>query len=196
MPQLLSKRWLRCLLALGCGPLITLSLAPFNLWLFAPLACALLYWLLQQDSTPRQGLLTGWLFGFGLFASGTSWVYVSIHDYGSASPVLAGLLTLLFVAGLALFQALHGWLWVRFLRGQPQQLRDALAFAALWVVSDAFRGWFLTAGSAGGAGWRLADQLCASADGRSAGATEWQHAAPPAACWASGTAHVDLANGF
>ena len=144
MPQLLSKRWLRCLLALGCGPLITLSLAPFNLWLFAPLACALLYWLLQQDSTPRQGLLTGWLFGFGLFASGTSWVYVSIHDYGSASPVLAGLLTLLFVAGLALFQALHGWLWVRFLRGQPQQLRDALAFAALWVVSDAFRGWFLT----------------------------------------------------
>ncbi|NLD15017.1 MAG: apolipoprotein N-acyltransferase [Gammaproteobacteria bacterium] len=144
MPPILHTRWLRCLLALGCGPLITLSLAPFNLWLLAPLACALLYWLLQQDSTPRQGLLTGWLFGFGLFASGTSWVYVSIHDYGSAPPVLAGLLTLLFVAGLALFQALHGWLWVRFLRGTGRRLWEAPAFAAFWVASDAFRGWFLT----------------------------------------------------
>lgn len=135
--------WLQSLLALVSGSLITLSLAPFELWPLAPLACAVLYGLLQQ-ANGRRALLTGWLFGFGLFMSGASWVYVSIHDYGSAPPVLAGFLTLLFVCGLALFYAVQAWLWVRFIRPAEAGLLAVAAFAALWVVQEVFRGWFLT----------------------------------------------------
>lgn len=143
MHALFDTHWIRHPLTLLSGCLLTLSLAPFDLWPLAPLSIALLYRLLQT-STGRQALLSGWLFGFGLFASGASWVYVSIHDYGSAPPLLAGFLTLLFVAALALLHALQAWLWAGHLRQRTPQLLDAAAFAALWVGMEAFRGWFLT----------------------------------------------------
>ncbi|TDQ36311.1 apolipoprotein N-acyltransferase [Thiopseudomonas denitrificans] len=143
MQFILHKRWIHHLLAPLAGCLLTLSLAPFDLWPLAPLSIALLY-LLLQEATSRQALLTGWLFGFGLFASGASWVYVSIHDYGAAPPLLAGFLTLLFVAALALFHALQAWLWVRYLRHPEHRLLNVPAFAVLWVAMEAFRGWFLT----------------------------------------------------
>ena len=93
-----------------------------------------------RETGPKQAAQRGWCYGFGLFASGVSWVYVSIHDFGAASPPLAGLLTFGFVAGLALFFALLGWLWVRLLRNRHSALGDALAFTALWLAFDALRG--------------------------------------------------------
>ncbi|MEB2325695.1 MAG: apolipoprotein N-acyltransferase [Pseudomonas sp.] len=135
--------WPGNLLALAAGALTTLALAPFDLWPLALLSIALLYLGLRQ-LTPKAAAGRGWCYGFGLFASGVSWVYVSIHDFGAASPALAGLLTLGFVAGLALFFALLGWLWARWFRREQAPLADALAFAALWLALDALRGWVLT----------------------------------------------------
>lgn len=135
--------WPGNLLAIAAGALTTLSLAPFDFWPLALLSIGLLY-LGLREVTPRQAMARGWCYGFGLFASGVSWVYVSIHDFGAAPPPLAGLLTLGFVAGLALFLALLGWLWVRTLRTPGAPLRNALAFAALWLAIDALRGWLLT----------------------------------------------------
>ena len=125
--------WPGNLLALLAGTLTTLSLAPFDIWPLALLSVALLY-LGLRETGPKQAAQRGWCYGFGLFASGVSWVYVSIHDFGAASPPLAGLLTFGFVAGLALFFALLGWLWVRLLRNRHSALGDALAFAALWLA--------------------------------------------------------------
>ncbi len=133
---------LRWLLAVAAGASITLALAPFNWWPLALAAPATLY-LLLQTANNKQAALLGWLFGFGLFASGASWVYVSIHDYGAAAPWLAGLLTLAFVSGLALFYSLLAWCWSRFLRPPPGLLASA-CFAALWLLFEVFRGWFLT----------------------------------------------------
>ncbi|HBW08904.1 MAG TPA: apolipoprotein N-acyltransferase, partial [Pseudomonas sp.] len=135
--------WPGNLLALVAGTLTTLSLAPFDIWPLALLSVALLY-LGLRETAAKQAAQRGWCYGSGLFASGVSWVYVSIHDFGAASPALAGLLTLGFVAGLALFFALLGWLWVRLLRNRHSALGDALAFAALWLALDALRGWILT----------------------------------------------------
>ncbi|MCQ4262765.1 apolipoprotein N-acyltransferase [Stutzerimonas stutzeri] len=135
--------WPGNLLAVVAGSLTTLSLAPFNIWPLALLSVGLLYLGLCKVG-PKQAAQRGWCYGFGLFASGVSWVYVSIHDFGAASPVLAGLLTLGFVAGLALFFALLGWLWARLLRDRHSALGDALAFTALWLALDALRGWILT----------------------------------------------------
>lgn len=135
--------WPGNLLAIAGGACTTLALAPLDIWPLAIVAIALFY-LGMRGLSPRQALLRGWLYGLGLFLTGTSWVYVSIHDYGAASPALAGFLTFGFCAGLALLFALTGWLWVRWLRRDGSPIADALAFAALWLVQEAFRGWFLT----------------------------------------------------
>ncbi|WP_277052507.1 apolipoprotein N-acyltransferase [Zestomonas thermotolerans] len=135
--------WPGNLLAAAAGALTTLALAPFDYWPLALLSLAL-YYLGLRELSPMQALGRGWCYGLGLFLAGTSWVYVSIHDYGAASPALAGFLTIGFCAGMALFFALPAWLWVRWLRRNEALLADALAFAALWLAQEAFRGWFLT----------------------------------------------------
>ena len=143
MKRISSSGWLGNLVALVAGAVTTLALAPFDIWPLALLAIALFY-LGLRDLTPRQALGRGWCYGFGLFLAGTSWIYVSIHDYGSAPVALALFLTIGFCACIAWFFALPAWLWARWLRRNEAPLADALAFAALWLGQEAFRGWFLT----------------------------------------------------
>jgi len=135
--------WPGHLIALAAGAITPLALAPFDLWPLALLSIALFY-LGLRDLLPRQAAVRGWCYGFGLFLAGTSWVYVSIHDYGAASPPLAAFLTLLFVSGLGLLFALAAWLWARWLRRVEAPLADTLAFAAFWLAQEVFRSWFLT----------------------------------------------------
>jgi len=85
------------ILAPLAGALVTLSLAPFNIWPAGVLSCALFAWLLSTCE-PGQALWRGWLYGLGMFGSGVSWVYVSIHVHGYAPIPLAVLLTSLFCA--------------------------------------------------------------------------------------------------
>ncbi len=99
---------------------------------------------LARPSAGKSALWRGWWYGFGAFGAGTSWIYVSIHDYGAASVPLASLLMLGFTAGVAFFFALPAWLWARCLRRDNAPLGDALAFAALWLALELFRSWFLT----------------------------------------------------
>ena len=135
--------WPGNLLAVVAGALTTFALAPFDIWPLALVALAMFY-LGLRDLSPRQALGRGWCFGFGLFGAGTSWIYVSIHNFGGASVLLAGFLMLLFIACIAWFFALPAWLWARWIRRNEAPLADALAFAALWLAQEAFRGWFLT----------------------------------------------------
>ncbi len=106
------------LLAPFAGVLVTLSLAPFDIWPAGIVSCVLYAYLLCTCS-PRQALWRGWLFGLGLFGSGVSWVYVSIHVHGHAPVPLAALLTAAFCAGLALLHGLFGWCYVRYVRALP-----------------------------------------------------------------------------
>src|SRR5690554_7760458 len=100
--------WRGHLLALIAGTLTTLSFTPFDLWPLGLLSIALLYQGLRHLNG-RQALWRGWCWGLGLFLSGVSWIYISIHVHGYASPPLAGLLTGGLVAGLALIPALTAW---------------------------------------------------------------------------------------
>lgn len=135
--------WPGNLLAMAAGASTLLALAPFDIWPLALLSIALLYLGLRELS-PRQAMGRGWCFGFGLYGAGTWWIYVSMTTYGGASPLLAILLLLAFFAALAWFFALPAWLWARWLRRNEAPLADALCFAALWLLQEAFRGWFLT----------------------------------------------------
>jgi len=123
------------------GALVTLSLAPFDVWPAGILSCALYAWLLSTCN-PAQGLWRGWLYGLGMFGTGVSWIYVSIHDHGNASAPLAAGLTAFFCAGMALYHALFGWAYVRFVRPLPGGM--LVGFPALWVLIEWLRGWFLT----------------------------------------------------
>ncbi|WP_235015289.1 apolipoprotein N-acyltransferase [Oceanicoccus sp. KOV_DT_Chl] len=91
---------------------------------------------------PGAAAKRSWFYGLGLFGSGTSWVYVSIHVYGYAPAPLASFLTLLFSAGLALFSAGTGYAYARFLRHKP--LGRTVGFAAIVVLGEWWRSWFLT----------------------------------------------------
>ncbi|MFG6667981.1 apolipoprotein N-acyltransferase [Halomonas sp. HNIBRBA4712] len=130
---------LQLLAALVAGGFTTLTASPFGLWWLGPVAVGLLFAGLNQ-LTPRQAALKGWAYGVALFATGASWVYVSIHDYGYTGVPLAVFLTALFVVALALFYALPFWLFRRFLGHRL----TFLSFAGLWVLGEVLRTYLFT----------------------------------------------------
>jgi len=127
-----------CLIA---GALVPLSLAPFEFWYVAP-ACLATFLFALQEGNPNTLLLRSWSFGIGLFGSGVSWVYVSIHEYGYAPAPLAALLTALFVIGLGFVFALPFWMYGKFF--QSHRLSALIAFPALWILGEWLRSWLLT----------------------------------------------------
>ena len=129
------------MLAVFAGALVTLSLAPYDIWP-AAIASLCLYMALLRDCAPRRAFLLGWLFGLGQFGTGTSWVYVSIHSHGNAGIPLALFLTAFFCMGLALLQGGFAWVYARFLR--PHMAGMLLGFPALWVLFEWLRSWLLT----------------------------------------------------
>lgn len=133
--------WAACLLALAAGCALPLSLAPFDLWFAGLLSISALVALLD-GARLRQAALRGYLYGIGMYGVGVSWIYVSIHEHGGASPPLAVFLVALFVLFMALFTALQAWLYVRFLRGGP--LGSLAAFPALWVAQEWVRSWLFS----------------------------------------------------
>lgn len=136
----LSSFW-GSLLALIAGAVYPLAFAPLNWWPVAPLAVAAFYLCMQHSQTARQAMWRGWLFGFGLFGVGTSWVWISMHRYGDTSVALATLLTVLFCAALALFFVIQAALHHRIARNQ---LWAYLGFPAVWVVGELIRTYLLT----------------------------------------------------
>jgi apolipoprotein N-acyltransferase len=132
--------------ALLCsGALQTFSLAPFGYWLFGPISIVIILLVTRALNAPSpsfKGFFYGWIFGLGLFGSGASWVYVSIHTYGYAPPFLAGSLTVLFVTGLALFPALSFFIYGRL--KTSSKTGNALLFTSCWIIGDLFRTYFLT----------------------------------------------------
>lgn len=113
---------------------------------------------LWMNAVPQRAFWTGWWFGLGLFGTGVSWVYVSLHDFGGMPAALAALATVLFCVFLALFPALAGWLQARI--PAHRAVRACLLIPAAWVLLEWLRGWiftgfpWLSAGYAA-AGWPL-----------------------------------------
>lgn len=124
------------------GALFTLGLSPFDIWPAVPLSAALFAALLHTQ-TKHSSFAVGWCYGLGVFGTGASWVYVSIHVHGSAPVPLAVLLTALFCAGLALLFALQGFIYGRWFRRRGTWA-ICVSFPALWVLFEWLRSWLLT----------------------------------------------------
>ena len=130
--------------ALGAGAALPLALAPFDIAPLMLVSAGALFWLLRRAETVRGAFWTGWLFGVGKYGVGASWIYVSIHVFGAASPPLAAGLVAVFVAGLAVFNGLLGMAFRAATTGSRSAVADVAAFAALWTALEWALTWFLT----------------------------------------------------
>jgi apolipoprotein N-acyltransferase len=102
--------------------------------------CALL--LMWRAVTPPAAFRLGFAFGAGLFGAGVSWVYVSLHDFGSMPAPLAAIGTIAFCAILSLYPAGAGWCLSKLQAGRARSA--LLAFPSLWTLFEWWRGWMFT----------------------------------------------------
>lgn len=131
------------ILASIAGAGVTLSLQPFHLWPLAIASAGILYWLLIAKPL-KQSYLIALAFNAGLFLSGASWVYVSIHEFGYASPLLASLLTILFCGGIAAINAASLCCFALIPANRQKQLIGIMCFASIATASESIRAWVLT----------------------------------------------------
>ncbi len=129
-------------IALLAGALCVLGFAPFGVYPLPILALAVLFVLWLRAESVRAQVQLGWWFGLGFFASGVSWIYVALHDYGEMPMYLSLPAIILFAAFLALLPALAGYLQAR-LRG-TSRLRLLLVMPAVWVLVEWLRGMLFT----------------------------------------------------
>lgn len=130
------------------GALSVLSFAPFELFWLSWLNLGGLFLLLNSSEAKNPGArISAWhgawfgaAFGFGLFITGVSWIYVSLSTFGGMPSPVAALATLLFCAFLSLYPACVGALFVRL----APCVGGTFLFAALWTLAEWLRGWIFT----------------------------------------------------
>lgn len=119
-----------------------LAFAPFHLYPLMLVSLTGLIWIFHK-SNKTQAFRYGFYYGLGFFGFGVSWVYVSLHTFGETSVILAGLLTLFFIAVLALVPASTGWLLNRFYP-KNTSVKLWLAFPAIWTLMEWVRSWLFS----------------------------------------------------
>lgn len=137
-----SKQYIIALLAGLCLPL---SFAPIHAIPFAFLSPLVLF-TLWNNKTPAQSFKLGFVFGFGFFSLGLSWVYIAIHVYGGTPAWVAVIMTALFASYLALFIGIQGWLGAKLncRYNISFSLQALIILPVLWLLFEWIRGWFLT----------------------------------------------------
>ncbi len=133
-------RWFALSALLGAASVF--GYAPFYLFPLPILTLAAQAWLWHRALNAYHAVALGFGFGLGFFLTGTSWIYVSMHDFGGMAWPVAGLATMIFCGYFALLPAAAGWLfkfpvvrdWVRF----------AVVLPAAWTLTEWTRGWTFT----------------------------------------------------
>lgn len=131
------------LTAFFAGLSLVFAFQPFAWLPFAWLVPAIFFWLNLKPMLRSQRIRLAWVFGIGVFAGGTHWIFFSIYFFGGGSSFFAVLITASFVVFIALTLMLFGWLASLF----PYQTRTVkllIVFPAIWLLIEWFRGWFLT----------------------------------------------------
>ncbi|MDV7104795.1 apolipoprotein N-acyltransferase [Vibrio sp. TH_r3] len=137
-----AHRLLRPLLAAFIGGSTTLAFAPFQLWPIAIISPLLLLLLIAKQQH-KAAAFTGFMWGFGQFAVGISWVHISIDTFGGMPKAASLLLMLLLVSYLAVYPAIFATLLNRFFP-RHNAIRYLLAAPSLWLLVDWARGWVFT----------------------------------------------------
>ncbi|MCC6194576.1 MAG: apolipoprotein N-acyltransferase [Burkholderiales bacterium] len=133
------------LLALVAGAACVFGFAPFAVPLVTIAALFVLFHLWSR-ATPREAGILGFAFGVGLFGVGVSWVYIALETFGGMPTPVAVIATAGFVAYLALWPALAGWVAARLT--PPDSWARLAAAAAAFMLTEWLRGLVFT-----GFGW-------------------------------------------
>ncbi len=135
----MMNKFIMSILALVAGCLLPLGFAPFHAFPIAFISPAVLLYCWRK-ATPRQALWYGFLFGIGMFGVGTSWIYISVHQFGNANAFLAGFITVLFILFYALFPATQGYVFAHLRkRANSQLMINLMLFPATWVLWEGLR---------------------------------------------------------
>ena len=132
---------LALLIALLSGSLITFSFAPFNIWPITIVSMTVLALLIKEQSL-KIILWRSFAFGIGFYGAGIHWIYVSIHNFGGASPVFAGLLVFIFACFMAAIFVVPFYIFGRWFNRHSLGL--IIALPACWLLGEWMRTWFLT----------------------------------------------------
>ena len=132
----------RRFLALICGVIFSFGFAPFDLWLISVLSVAVLVGLLNKSSNTEVFLL-GYAFGFGMWLSGISWLYVSIHYHGNVNIIGSSFLIIIFVSILSIYSALTFLLYSS-LKNYGHKLGMYFALPSAWVIIEIIRSHLFT----------------------------------------------------
>jgi apolipoprotein N-acyltransferase len=124
---------------LGC--LTTLAFAPFGWSLLVPIVLVPFLYVCLTNS-PRDSAKHAFWFGFGLFLTGTYWIYISVVVFGQAPVWIALFLMISLVLIMSVYFWIAGWLISRLASGEPWYL--VLVAPAVWVAVEWARGWLFT----------------------------------------------------
>ena len=138
-----ARRLLPYGLAAVSGLALTCAFAPLALWPLAVLSPALLMWLWGRSSSPRAAAWLGFWHGVATFASGTWWLYISLHGYGGAPVALALLLMAALVLLMTGYYALLGYALRRYL-SCAAGWGTLLAMPCAWLLLEWTRGWLFS----------------------------------------------------
>lgn len=122
------------------GLLLVFAYAPFSQWYLSLFIPASVFFLLDKKSPKASAKLMG-IFAFGWFASGISWVHVSIDQFGGLPLIVSLGLMLLLCLYLALFPALAAYLTAFFSNKKQLNLWLIMPF---WLICEYLRSVVLT----------------------------------------------------
>lgn len=131
-----KKHWLSFLL----GLVLVFAYAPYGQYWLMFIALPLWFKLLDK-TTAKTAAGIGFFFAFGWFASGISWVHVSIELFGGMPLVVSLLLMLLLCLYLAIYPALACYLAARLSKNRQLNL---LLLPATWTLAEYLRNTLLT----------------------------------------------------
>ena len=119
---------------------LVFAYAPFSQWYLALFLPAFAFYKLNNKAPKQVAKLTS-VFALGWFASGISWVHVSIDQFGGMPLVVSLALMLLLCMYLALFPTLGAYLSARFSTNRQLNLWLLPSF---WLISEYLRSVVLT----------------------------------------------------
>ena len=135
---MLKKRFL----ALIYGLFFSAGFAPFDLWALSIL-CVILLLALLNESSNKDAFVIGYCFGFGMWLTGISWLYVSIHYHGNIGQAYSILIIILFIAILSLYSGIL-FLLNNLLRNNSPKLLIFLTLPVAWVSIELLRSYLFT----------------------------------------------------
>lgn len=131
-------RWLRLPLAIVCGAIMALGLAPYDLWYLGLAGLIAAFWLFASAPKGLYAVGTGWGVGLGYFGVSLGWIVEPFMVDAAVTGWMAPFALFGMAGGLALFWGLAFW-------GAAHQSRYPLAaLVFLWAAAEFARAYVFT----------------------------------------------------